>query len=171
MSRTQQPSLDSERLGELFAAAIEASDEQLPQLLAAIDSPAMAAELRSLLAAHGEPGILDDQLDVTAAERLLDVEALAPFPSRIGPYRIVRELGRGGMGVVFLAERAEGGFEQQVALKLVKRRRRSCDVSVGASTSCIGGTLTAVAGSTSVTYGAGGAIPGPAGSCQVSVDA
>lgn len=39
---------------------------------------------------------------------------------RIGRYRIVRELGRGGMGTVYLAERADGAFEKQVALKLVQ---------------------------------------------------
>lgn len=39
----------------------------------------------------------------------------------VGRYRIVRELGRGGMAVVYLAERADGQFEQQVALKLLKR--------------------------------------------------
>jgi eukaryotic-like serine/threonine-protein kinase len=40
---------------------------------------------------------------------------------RIGPYRVVRELARGGMGVVYLAERADGQFQQRVALKLIKR--------------------------------------------------
>jgi tetratricopeptide (TPR) repeat protein/predicted Ser/Thr protein kinase len=40
---------------------------------------------------------------------------------RIGSYRLVRELARGGMGVVYLAERADGQFEQRVALKLIKR--------------------------------------------------
>ena len=35
----------------------------------------------------------------------------------IGPYRVVRELGRGGMAIVYLAERADGEYEQQVALK------------------------------------------------------
>jgi eukaryotic-like serine/threonine-protein kinase len=39
--------------------------------------------------------------------------------ARIGPYRVTRELGRGGMAVVYLAERADGEFEQQVALKIV----------------------------------------------------
>lgn len=39
----------------------------------------------------------------------------------MGRYRVVRELGRGGMAVVYLAERADGQFEQQVALKLLKR--------------------------------------------------
>jgi len=40
---------------------------------------------------------------------------------RVGPWELVRELGRGGMGVVWLARRAEGDFEQHVALKLIKR--------------------------------------------------
>ncbi|MGH8178341.1 MAG: tetratricopeptide repeat protein [Steroidobacter sp.] len=40
---------------------------------------------------------------------------------RIGPYRIVRTLGAGGMGEVFLAERADDQFRQQVAIKLVRR--------------------------------------------------
>ncbi len=39
----------------------------------------------------------------------------------IGPFRIVRELGRGGMGSVYLAERQAGDFQQQVALKVLRR--------------------------------------------------
>jgi serine/threonine-protein kinase len=39
---------------------------------------------------------------------------------RIGAYRIVRQIGRGGMSRVFLAERADGQFEQRVALKLLR---------------------------------------------------
>lgn len=39
----------------------------------------------------------------------------------VGPYRLVRCLGRGGMGSVYLAERADGQFEQKVAVKLIKR--------------------------------------------------
>ena len=41
--------------------------------------------------------------------------------SQIGNYKIVAELGAGGMGVVFLAERADGTFSQRVAVKLIKR--------------------------------------------------
>lgn len=46
----------------------------------------------------------------------------AAFEGReIGRYRTVSELGRGGMGLVFLAERSDGAFDQKVALKLIKR--------------------------------------------------
>lgn len=41
---------------------------------------------------------------------------------RIGPYRIVRIIGSGGMGIVYLAERADDSFSQQVAIKLVRNR-------------------------------------------------
>lgn len=41
---------------------------------------------------------------------------------RIGPYRIVRVIGSGGMGIVYLAERADESFRKQVAIKLVRQR-------------------------------------------------
>ena len=39
---------------------------------------------------------------------------------RIGPYRLIREIGRGGMGSVFLAERVDEVFRKHVALKVVR---------------------------------------------------
>ncbi|HJT80579.1 MAG TPA: serine/threonine-protein kinase, partial [Chthoniobacterales bacterium] len=44
-----------------------------------------------------------------------------PIGQRVGAYRIVSEIGRGGMGNVYLAERADGQFEKKVAIKLLKR--------------------------------------------------
>jgi len=54
-----------------------------------------------------------------ALDRLGLAEGMAPG-SRIGPYRVVSQIGRGGMAVVYLAERDDGEFEQSVALKLVR---------------------------------------------------
>ncbi len=47
---------------------------------------------------------------------------------RIGAYLIVRELGRGGMGTVFLAERADGQFEKQVAIKILNRGADTAEI-------------------------------------------
>ena len=41
--------------------------------------------------------------------------------SRIGKYKVLSELGAGGMGTIFLAERADGEYEQKVALKVIRR--------------------------------------------------
>ncbi|MDE2347092.1 MAG: protein kinase [Gammaproteobacteria bacterium] len=83
--------------------------------------PRMRAELASLLA---HVGGFDPVLDRPAATALTD--GVAPVGSltagtRIGAYRILHLLGRGGMGEVYVAERADGLFESQVALKLVTR--------------------------------------------------
>ena len=47
---------------------------------------------------------------------------------RVGAYMIVRELGRGGMGTVFLAERADGEFEKQVAIKILNRSTDTTEI-------------------------------------------
>jgi eukaryotic-like serine/threonine-protein kinase len=41
------------------------------------------------------------------------------LPERFGPYRVLRELGRGGMGVVYLGARDDARFDKQVAIKVV----------------------------------------------------
>jgi serine/threonine protein kinase/tetratricopeptide (TPR) repeat protein len=47
----------------------------------------------------------------------------------VGRYRIIREIGRGGMGAVFLAERSDGEFQQQLALKIVRRSFADSDLA------------------------------------------
>jgi tetratricopeptide (TPR) repeat protein len=63
-------------------------------------------------------GALAGRIGDAALDAIAD--ARAPCPGdELGPFRIVREVGRGGMAVVFLAERADGQFRQQVALKWI----------------------------------------------------
>jgi serine/threonine-protein kinase len=72
------------------------------------------------------PGAL---LDTGLARAVLpEEEGLLRPGERVAQYRILRELGRGGMAVVYLAERADGQLDQQVALKLIKRGIDTDDV-------------------------------------------
>ena len=86
------------------------------------------AELREMLdrllaASEGDDSLLDRSLAARTLMREAAADVVAPAASgeRIGAYRVLREIGRGGMGTVYLAERVEGGFAQRVALKLIKR--------------------------------------------------
>jgi hypothetical protein len=79
--------------------------------------PELAPILRKLLAAHAtsETGDVLQQLPRPAdAVNSIDATGLA-VGSRVGPYRLIRELGGGGMADVWLAERADGAFEREVA--------------------------------------------------------
>ncbi|HEX7977111.1 MAG TPA: serine/threonine-protein kinase, partial [Gemmatimonadaceae bacterium] len=69
---------------------------------------------------HAADEFLEQGGALAVAPLLRSVWGEAEAPERVGPFRIVREIGRGGMGTVFLAERDDGQFEQRVALKLVR---------------------------------------------------
>lgn len=77
-------------------------------------------EVESLLAwSEREDSPLDrpaEGLDGLLAQSL----AVDAPPERLGPYRILRKIGDGGMGAVFLAERDDGVFQKQVAIKLIQ---------------------------------------------------
>ncbi|HSK76936.1 MAG TPA: tetratricopeptide repeat protein [Thermoanaerobaculia bacterium] len=81
------------------------------------DDDELRREVESLLASEAEIG---DFIETPVFRIHGEAEPLA-VGQRIGAYRIVRELGRGGMGSVYLAERADEEFEQRVALKVVRR--------------------------------------------------
>src|SRR6056297_961529 len=62
-----------------------------------------------------------DWNDRQIKELLLDVGGEVKLPERIGPWKPVKLLGQGGMGTVYLAERADGQYKQQAAVKVLQR--------------------------------------------------
>jgi eukaryotic-like serine/threonine-protein kinase len=107
-----------QKLQALFLAARALDGDARERLLQehAARDPDLAAQARALVAADAEPGMIDALAPQLASLAHVLREAT---PRRIGAYRIVRELGRGGMGLVYLADRADGEFQQRVAVKLI----------------------------------------------------
>ena len=108
------------RLEELFHAALEQPPGQRRSFLDAAcgADDELRAEIERLLQA-------DEQADAFVGSSTANVGRVAalliPDGDHIGAYRIARELGRGGMGTVYLGERDDAQFEMRVAIKLIKR--------------------------------------------------
>ncbi len=111
-----------ERVKEVFASALELPVARRATFLAEACSSdeALRGEVESLLAAHEEPENVLEQHTYDLASQLR-TDGKKYLGRRFGSYSILREIGRGGMGAVFLAERADGEFQQQVALKIIRQ--------------------------------------------------
>jgi serine/threonine protein kinase/tetratricopeptide (TPR) repeat protein len=108
-----------DQVKELFALALERDPEErsdfLRQACGADDS--LRAEIESLLSSFDDaPTFLED----CPAADLSSAQSSAIAGRRIGAYRIIRECGHGGMGIVYLAERADGQYRKRVAIKMLK---------------------------------------------------
>ncbi len=115
-----------QRIDALLDSALDLAGDERSAFLdrACAGNPALRARVDALLAADAVSGSLLDRPVLDSVPGLLeedDDREPGAKVDRIGPWRVVREIGRGGMGVVYLAERADGQFEQRVALKLIKR--------------------------------------------------
>lgn len=114
-------------LREAFDVADEVRDGWIAQRCG--DDAVLAGELRALLAAE-RTSVFDDDVDVVAARLIEEHESHEALPAgaRLGDWIVVRRIGHGGMGTVFLAERGGDGYTQRGALKLVKRGMDSAAV-------------------------------------------
>jgi eukaryotic-like serine/threonine-protein kinase len=103
-----------ERIESLFESALELDDAQRAEFVAAAcgGDAAMRDAVMALLAAHARAeGVLEGD-----PQALMERSRL---PQRLGPYRVLREVGRGGMGIVYDAERDDGQFRRRVAIKII----------------------------------------------------
>ena len=93
--------------------------------------PRIALWLSELVAASEQPGEFLDTLFDRAGQAVRDSqrsrELRLPPGTRLGPWRILEDAGSGGMGTVYRAERADGAFEMDAAIKLIRVKRQSLD--------------------------------------------
>jgi serine/threonine-protein kinase len=109
------------RIKSLFdqSVGLEATERQDFLDLACGTDVSLRAEVESLLSADASA---DSMLDAPLSQALETIFGSATSVGRrFGSYRVVREIGRGGMAVVFAAQRDDEQFEKQVAIKLIKR--------------------------------------------------
>ncbi|WP_419191901.1 bifunctional serine/threonine-protein kinase/formylglycine-generating enzyme family protein [Engelhardtia mirabilis] len=110
---------DWDRVEELFHAALDLAPAEREAFLAREcgQDESLRAELDDLLRADDEAETFLGEVDRARAAAPLLAEEL---PRRLGAYRLLEVVGEGGMGVVYRAERADGAFEQRVAVKMLR---------------------------------------------------
>ena len=124
--------IDWKKVNEIILNALELGEAERWEFIEkhCLDAPEMRSEIESLLAGESAAEKFFGSLAVNNYADFFgkdeDSEALAG--QQIDNYLIIREIGRGGMGSVYLAERADGKFEQKVALKLLKRELNTKDL-------------------------------------------
>ncbi|MEM7585065.1 MAG: serine/threonine-protein kinase [Acidobacteriota bacterium] len=120
-----------ERIEKVFAEAAQRSADERTEYLDAEcgEDPELRSEIERLLHADERAGwFLEETVEAGAAALSGDIEQLR-IGHRVGPYRLVRRLGRGGMSSVYLAERDDEQFRKRVAIKIMRRGMDTEDIA------------------------------------------
>ena len=112
-----------QKVKDVFQSAIEREPEQRASFVAQAcsEQSTLREEVERLISLHEEAGDFIE-MPVTLLDRdlLKEVQEALLIGKRVGPYKIVREIGQGGMGAVYLAVRADDQYQKRVAIKLIK---------------------------------------------------
>jgi serine/threonine protein kinase/tetratricopeptide (TPR) repeat protein len=108
-----------EQAKEILALALEQSAEERIAFVrkACGGDAALLAEVESLLVNYDGA---DSLLENSPAANLFSFHPVVMTGKRVGAYRIIREIGHGGMAVVYLGERDDQNYRKQIAIKMVK---------------------------------------------------
>ena len=109
---------------EIFQAALEQDPKQRPDFLdrACAGDASLLSEVESLIKSHEQAkSFIESPLLEEQTRILVDLPHQPDVSRLIGPYKIIREIGNGGMGTVFLASRADDQYRKAVAIKLIRR--------------------------------------------------
>jgi serine/threonine protein kinase/tetratricopeptide (TPR) repeat protein len=112
-----------QQIREVLVSAVACPLERRPIFLAeaCAGDESLLQEIESLLE-HEQPAKeFIEESAFAVASRVLSDSSEALISSQVGPYRIASEIGRGGMGVVYVAVRDDEHFAKRVAIKVVKR--------------------------------------------------
>ena len=136
MSSSDDPSPESSpelrhRVDAAFQEVLALSGDERRDFLEALarEAPEVHREVSQLLALDAEAARFMEESSRAISDAVLDGGLGRPeWPKAeevagltVGRYRLLEEVGRGGAGTVYLAERADGSFEQQVAVKVLRR--------------------------------------------------
>ncbi len=116
-----------EKIAIIFEEALKLTEPERTEFIsdACGGDSELLEEVRSLIEADRNiPSVLQGQ-----ASDAIHIQSLKNYEGKIiGNYRILNQIAEGGMGSVFLAERADGQFEQKVALKIIKPGMNSTEI-------------------------------------------
>jgi eukaryotic-like serine/threonine-protein kinase len=110
------------QIKQIFSKALELDGEERHQYIEDVcgGDERLRSEVLSLLESHDKTGMIDKSIDEIRMSAIMEARSRHMKGEVVGRYKIIKEIGYGGMGNVFQAERSDGEFNQKVALKLLR---------------------------------------------------
>ncbi len=117
------------RVSELFQAAAELPPQDRMAFLGKQCDESLRLEVEALLKADAQAfAFIEQPIAELPADLFAECDEEDFAGRSFGSYRVIREIGRGGLGAVYLAARADEQFQKQVAIKVVKRGLDTDDI-------------------------------------------